>query len=88
MFFQIIPLTRTFSVIPLLIRVTFSAIKTTFIFAMIYVFLIFFDLSISVIMLKTSRLTSSVLFGTHSLLDKSLRVLQLLTQLSKLTVNG
>ena len=39
-------------------------------------------------MLKTSRLTSSVLLGTHSLLDKLLRVLQLLTQLSKLTVNG
>ena len=31
---------------------------------------------------------SSVLFGTHALLDKSFRVLQLLAHLSNLTVNG
>ena len=36
-------------------------------------------------MLKTLRSQSSVLFGTHTLLDRSLRVLQLLTHLSKLT---
>ena len=36
-------------------------------------------------MLNTLRFKSSVLFGTHSLLGKSLRVLQLLTHLSKLT---
>ena len=31
---------------------------------------------------------SSVLFGTHTLLDKSLRVLQLPTDLSNLNVSG
>ena len=34
------------------------------------------------------RFKSSVLFGTHILLDKSLRVLQIPTHLSKLTANG
>ena len=34
------------------------------------------------------RFESSVLFGTHTLLDKSLRVLQLLKQLSNLATNG
>ena len=31
---------------------------------------------------------SSVLFGTHTSLDESLRVLELPTHLSKLTANG
>ena len=35
-------------------------------------------------MLKTLRFKSSVLFGTHALLDKSFRVLQLPTHLSDL----
>ena len=39
-------------------------------------------------MLKTLRFKSSVLFGTHTLLDKSLRLLQLPTHLSNLTTNG
>ena len=39
-------------------------------------------------MLKTLGFKSSVLFGTHSLLDNSLRVLQLPTHLSKLTENA
>ena len=34
------------------------------------------------------RFKSSVLFGTHSLLNKSLRVLKLPTHLSNLTANG
>ena len=38
-------------------------------------------------MLNTLRVKSSVLFGTHALLDKSLRVLQPPTHLSKLTAN-
>ena len=42
---------------------------------------------ISVIMLKTLRVQSSISFGTHALLDRSLTVLQLLTHLSKLTEN-
>ena len=36
-------------------------------------------------MLKMLRLKSSVLFGTHTLLDKSFRVLQLPKYLSNLT---
>ena len=38
-------------------------------------------------MLKTLRFKSSVLFGTPTLFDKSLRVLQLPTHVSNLTVN-
>ena len=34
------------------------------------------------------RFKSSVLFGTHTLLDKSSKVLQLSTHLSSLTANG
>ena len=39
-------------------------------------------------MLSMFRFKSSVLFGTHTLLDKSLRVLRLPTYLSSLTANG
>ena len=39
-------------------------------------------------MLNTLRFKSSVLFGTHTLLDKSERVLQLPTYLSNLNANG
>ena len=39
-------------------------------------------------MLKKLSFKSSVLFGTHTLLDKSLRVLRLPTHLSNLTVIG
>ena len=39
-------------------------------------------------MLNTLRFKSPALFGTHTLLDKSLIVLQLPTHLSNLTVNG
>ena len=38
-------------------------------------------------MLNTFRFKSSVLLGRHTLLDKSLRVLQLPTHLSNLTAN-
>ena len=38
-------------------------------------------------MLNQFRFKSSNLFGTHALLDKSLRVLQLPTYLSNLTIN-
>ena len=47
-----------------------------------------FDSFIPIIMLNMLRFESSVLFGTHTLLDRSLRVSQLLTRLSKLTANG
>ena len=47
-----------------------------------------FDSFIPIIMLNTLRLKSSVLFGLHTLLGKSLRVLQLPIHLSNLTVNG
>ena len=43
---------------------------------------------IPVIMLSTLRFKFSVLFGGHTLLDKLLRVLQLITHLSNLTTNG
>ena len=39
-------------------------------------------------MLNAIRFKSSALFGTHILLDKSLRVLQLPTHQPNLTVNG
>ena len=38
-------------------------------------------------MLKALRFKSSILFGKHNLLDKSLRVLQLPTHLHHLTIN-
>ena len=58
-------------------------------FRMKYALLMFSNhLFIPVIMLKTLRFESSVLFGIHTLLDKSVRVLQLPTHLSNLTENG
>ena len=39
-------------------------------------------------MLDTLRFESSGLFGTHTLLNKSLRVLQLVTHLHNLTASG
>ena len=47
-----------------------------------------FDSFIPVVMLNTLRFKYSVLFVTYTLLDKSLRVLQLPTHLSHLTTNG
>ena len=47
-----------------------------------------FYLFFPVIILKTCVLKSSILFGTHTLLDKSLRVLKLPAHLSNLTANG
>ena len=38
--------------------------------------------------LNTLRFKYYILFGTHTLLDKSLRVLQISTHRSKLTTNG
>ena len=51
------------------------------------------DSFIFAIMLYTFRFKSSILFGTHTLLDKSLqlksiRVLQLPTHISNSTANG
>ena len=46
------------------------------------------DSFIAVIILKTFRFTSYVLSGIHTLLHRSLRVLQLPTHLSKLIANG
>ena len=39
-------------------------------------------------MLKTLRFKSSALFGTHTLLHRSLKVLQLPAHLSNLTTDG
>ena len=65
MFFPIFTLVKTFVVIPLLIWVTSSTIKFAF---------TLFDSFILVILLKTFRFKSSVFSGTHTLLDRSLRV--------------
>ena len=46
-----------------------------------------FNSVIPVIMLNSLRFKSSVLLGTHTLLDKSLRVLQLPKHLSNLNAN-
>ena len=55
---------------------------------MIYLFVKIFDSFFPVIILKTCIIISSVLIGTYTLLDKSLRILQLPANLSGLTVNG
>ena len=55
---------------------------------MIYVVFNIFNSFIPVIVLKTLIFRSSILFGTHILSDRSLRVLQLPMHLSKLTANG
>ena len=47
-----------------------------------------FELFIPVIMLNMFRFKSSVLFGTHALLGKSLIVLQIPRHLSNLILNG
>ena len=47
-----------------------------------------FDSCITVIMLHKLTFKSSVLFGAHTSLDKSLKVLKLATDLSNLTTNG
>ena len=57
------------------------------IYALFFIYANVFDSFIAVSMLNTLRFKSSVLFGTHTLLDKSLRVLQLPTHLSNLTEN-
>ena len=46
------------------------------------------DAFVPAIILKTSKFKSSVSFPTHTLLDKSSKVLQLATNLSRLTRNG
>ena len=47
-----------------------------------------FNSFIPIIMLNTLRIKYSLLFGSHTLLDKSLSVLQLPTHLFNLTANG
>ena len=46
------------------------------------------DSFIPAIMLKTLRFKSLVLFGTHTILDKALRLLELPIHRSYLTANG
>ena len=47
-----------------------------------------FDSFLPIIILKICTFNVPVLFGTHTFLEKSIRVLKLLTYLSDLTVNG
>lgn len=75
MFFQAFTLTQTFIVILLLFSVIFSTIKIAFTLG--------FD-----IIPVTLRFKSFVLFGMHTLLDGTLRVLQPRTNLSSLAENG
>ena len=66
------------------------SMEFTFTFAHdIYVFFLnIFDSFILVFMLNTFIFKSFVLLATHTLLDRSLRVLQLPVHLPKLTTNG
>ena len=70
----------TFIVIPQLIWLTFVSPNLHLHLQEIY-FVNLFDSFIPVIILKTLRFESSVLFGMHTSLDKSIRVLQLPTHL-------
>ena len=76
-------LAPTFIIIPLLILITNLHLHSHDI-----CFDNIFDSFIPIIMLNMLSFESSVLFGTHTLLDKSLGVSRLLTRLSKLTANG
>ena len=71
MLFQIFTLTSRF--IPLVIWIKFSTTKFKFTFT--WYMLCWCFLLIHVIILKTLRFKSSILFGMHTLLDRSLRVL-------------
>ena len=81
MFFRIFKLTSTFIVIALLYFLPSNLLMHSHDICFVTVL----DSFIPVIMLKTFRFKSSVLFGTHTLLDRSLGVLQ---HLPKLSANG
>ena len=88
MFFWIITLTPTFIVIPVTFELHFLPPNLR-LYSHDICFVDVLDLFIPVIILKTFKCESSVLFGqTQTLLDRSERVLQLPTHLSKLTANG
>ena len=74
---RIFTFTLTFIVIPILVRVTFSTIEFTYTFVWYICLVNIFDIFVPVIILNTFRFKYSVLFGTHILLDRSLRVLQI-----------
>ena len=80
MFFWVFKLTPTVMVIPLLIQVTFATLHLD---SHNICFVNVFHYFIPVIIFKFS-----VLFGTYSLLDRLLRVLQLPMHLSKLIPMG
>ena len=77
----------TFIAIPPLTRITFFP-SNFHLHSHEICFVNVFDSFIPVIMLNMLRFKSSVLFGTHTSLDKSLRVSQLPTHLSNLSANG
>ena len=77
-------LASTFIVIPLLIFLPLNIHLHSHNICFVNVF----NSSILVITLNTLRFKSSVLLGTHTLLDKSVKGLQLPTHLSNLTANG
>ena len=75
---MVFPLTLTFIVIP----------PNLYLHSHDICFVNAFDLLILLIILKTLGFKSSSLFGINALLYKSLRILQIATHLSNLTVNG
>ena len=80
-------LTLTFIVIPQLSELYFLQ-SNLHLYSHNISFVSFVYSFISVIMLSTLRFKYSILFGTHTLLDKSFSVLQLPTNLRNLTGNG
>ena len=80
-------LTSTFIVIPPLILNYSFFTSNLHLYSHGMYFVNVFDSFIHAIMLKTLRIKSSVLFGIHTLLDKSFRVLQPPTHQSNLTAS-
>ena len=63
-------------------------LRQFYIYICVIYILFIYDLFIPVIISSTCKCKSSVSFGTHTLLDKSSRVLQVPAHLSRLTANG
>ena len=74
--------------IPILISITFSTIKFIYFKSHELCFVNVFHSFVLLIILKSISFTSSVSFGKHVLLAKSLRVLRRRWHLSKLIING
>ena len=87
MFFSIVTHAATFVAIPLLFELHFLPSNLHLLLHDVC-FVNVFGSFIPAIMLNTFIFESSVLFGTHTLLDKSFRVLQVLTYLNQLQMES